>query len=244
MKLVFALSAGMLAMSVVPAAALTGIGKADSIVKSVRGTTEGATKPMSAGDEVFQDQIIETGSAARAELVFTDETRFSVGPDARAVLDTFVYDPKSKKGEVLIKASKGAFRFVTGIGKKENYKITTPVASIGVRGTTFHMFILNTGTTAIALVEGSVIICNLNGRCRTASTPGRVTFVLTSGLISREMGWGENYMRTIPINRALPFIRDVAPFSGKSGGGGPGGDGDGGDPDNENPGPSGGGNKR
>lgn len=195
--------------------ALTQIGKADSVVKSVKGTADGTTKPLSAGDQVFQDQVIETGAASRANLVFEDETKFSVGPNAKAVLDTFVYDPKTKDGEVLIKASQGAFRFVSGLGKKKNYLIKTPTASIGVRGTTFHMFILATGTTAIALEEGTVIICNLNNRCQTASTPGRVTFVLTSGRISREIRWGERYMRQVTIDRAFPFLRDREPFQGR-----------------------------
>lgn len=197
------------------AAAQQTIGNATDIKNSVTGTTGGRTAAVGRGDQVYQDQILETGSSSHAHLTFRDKTRFSVGSNSKVVLDTFVYNPNTKGGKVVLSATKGAFRFVSGLSRKKNYQIKTPTASIGVRGTVFHLFILSTGTTAILLESGTLIICNAAGsECRTANKPGLVTYVLISGRVSRQFRWGQRYMQYIRVQRAFPFLRDYSPFSG------------------------------
>ena len=49
-------------------------------------------------------------------------------------LDKFVYDPSGSSGAVVIEATKGAFRFVTGSQDKRVYQIKTPFGTLGIRG--------------------------------------------------------------------------------------------------------------
>jgi hypothetical protein len=57
-------------------------------------------------------------------------------------LDSFVYDPNAKSGNVVVNAAEGAFRFITGLQASLNYSIRTPFATRGVRGTEFFVVIL------------------------------------------------------------------------------------------------------
>jgi hypothetical protein len=53
------------------------------------------------------------------------------------VLNEFVYDPTGKSNSTLISLTKGAFTFVAGkVAKTGDMKIETPIAVVGIRGTT------------------------------------------------------------------------------------------------------------
>ena len=53
----------------------------------------------------------------------------------RIKLDRTVFDDEHHYRDIAIRLTTGAFRFVTGNSEKAAYKITTPLATIGVRGT-------------------------------------------------------------------------------------------------------------
>jgi len=94
-----------------------------------------AERVLRIGIDVQANEIITTGAKDRAHLVFLDGSALTVGSDARLVIDNFVYDPNTKKGELAINASKGVFRLVGGkISKAAPINITTPSSTIGIRG--------------------------------------------------------------------------------------------------------------
>jgi HAD superfamily hydrolase (TIGR01662 family) len=56
------------------------------------------------------------------------------------VLNEFVYDPNGKSNSTLFSLSKGTFTFIAGkVAKTGDMKIDTPVATMGIRGTTPHV---------------------------------------------------------------------------------------------------------
>src|SRR5262249_59913798 len=60
--------------------------------------------------------------------------------NARMVLNEFVYDPNGKSNSTLFSLSKGTFTFIAGkVAKTGDMKIDTPVATMGIRGTTPHV---------------------------------------------------------------------------------------------------------
>ena len=80
---------------------------------------------------MFQDDVIETGSGGAAGLAFVDDTTFSLGEDARMVLDELIYDPATGDGSMSLAVIQGAFVFLTGeiAGSAEDAMVvTTPVA--------------------------------------------------------------------------------------------------------------------
>ena len=97
-----------------------------------------ARTALNAGDPVFQGDVVETGDGAAINLLFVDETTFALGDQARLALDEMVYNPASKQGSSAFSILKGVFVFTSGqIAQTDNTKmtVTTPVATIGIRGT-------------------------------------------------------------------------------------------------------------
>src|SRR5262249_57341538 len=87
------------------------------------------------GIDVQANEVVTTKANDRAHLVFLDGSALTVGPNARLVIDKFVYDPNTQTGELAVNASVGVLRVVGGkISKKAPITITTPASTIGVRG--------------------------------------------------------------------------------------------------------------
>jgi hypothetical protein len=62
-------------------------------------------------------------------------------------LNEFVYDPNGKSNSTLFSLSKGTFTFIAGkVARTGDMKIDTPVATMGIRGTTPHVEISSDGT--------------------------------------------------------------------------------------------------
>ena len=83
-----------------------------------------------------------------------DSTNLSLGPSATLKLDRTVFDDATHYRDVAVRLTSGAFRFVTGNSEKAAYKITTPLATIGVRGTTLDI-LSQRGQTIVNLQEGA-----------------------------------------------------------------------------------------
>lgn len=127
-------AAALLAVSTAASAQDAKIGSAKSTRNQVEGVVSGQSKTLSTGGAVFPDETVRTGQNAVADLVFLDNSALSVGPTSEVKLDKFVYDPSGSNGAVVIQATKGAFRFVTGSQDKRVYQIKTPFGTLGIRG--------------------------------------------------------------------------------------------------------------
>src|SRR6267154_2471443 len=107
------------------------------------------------GDLVYQGDVVRTGADGRVSINFADGTSFNLSNNANMTLNEFVYDPKGKSNSTLFNLSTGTFTFVAGkIAKTGDMKIDTPVATMGIRGTTPHIEISDTGTVKFStLIE-------------------------------------------------------------------------------------------
>lgn len=158
-------------------AAKVEIGTAKSIVKTVRAKLDADDRKLKPNDPVFGDETISTTRNSASQLRFIDETTLTVGPNSQVVLDKFVFDPNTGKQEVAINASVGVFRFVTGKLKKKAYRIKTPTATIGIRGTIFTMIVDQSGATDIIVEDGVVQVSNPTAQVteQVTVTPGLAT---------------------------------------------------------------------
>lgn len=140
------------------AVAQTDVGVAAAVTNDVSGTLSGDVRTLDRGDGVFQDETIDTQLESTAQLLFLDETTLTIGPSSSVVLNSFVYDPNTNSGQVVLDATKGAFRFISGSAPSESYEIRTPSATLGVRGTIFEFYIDDAGNLLLMLIEGAVEI--------------------------------------------------------------------------------------
>ena len=116
------------------------IGEVSTVNGTVNATRlDGTAVQLGAGDPVFQGDTIETVGNGSVGLVFIDKTTLSLSEGGKMVLDELVYDPASGTGSMAVDMVEGAFSFVSGeIAKTgpDSMKVETPVATIGIRGTT------------------------------------------------------------------------------------------------------------
>lgn len=155
---VAALAAAMSAVLMSGAAAAPEIGRATTVEKTVTGTVGGKKAPLLQDDVVFKDEVIETAAESLARLEFLDATMLFIGPSSTVKLDSFVYNPDNTAAKLVLRASKGAFRFISGNSDHAAYEIRTPYGSLGVSGTTLGFVIANGQMTAV-LKQGAMVVC-------------------------------------------------------------------------------------
>ena len=89
------------------------------------------------------------------KIIFIDDTKVTIAEYSTLIIDEFVYDNNTKKGKVSLKASFGKLRYTSGLiakNSKENIKITTPTASVSVRGTDFEVVVKESGESTFTLL--------------------------------------------------------------------------------------------
>ena len=161
-----------------PASAQTRVGQAAVIKNQVHRVSGSATSQISVGDSVVRDEVVRTGADSAARLVMADSTNLSLGPNASITLDRTVFNDEHSYREIAIRLATGAFRFVTGHSAKSAYKITTSLATIGVRGTILDVLKQKHKMTVV-LQEGQSTVCTGDGQCVELLLPGQ-TAVITS----------------------------------------------------------------
>ena len=103
-------------------------------------------------------EMNDTVTTAKTKLgiTFQDNTRVQVNEQSRLVIDDFVYDPKnSDAGKLGMKVALGTVRYASGQIAKNNPQkvaISTPTATIAVRGTDFTMTVDEVGKSLIILL--------------------------------------------------------------------------------------------
>ncbi|MBE0530232.1 MAG: FecR domain-containing protein, partial [Rhodospirillales bacterium] len=119
---------------------------------------DGTRVELQAGDPVYQGDILETGADGAIGVVLADESTFSMAADGRMVLDEMVYDPSTQSGSINFSVVQGIFTFVSGqIAKTDPdaMTLTTPVATIGIRGTQVGIEISDGQNLRVVLMEES-----------------------------------------------------------------------------------------
>ncbi|HEX3499649.1 MAG TPA: FecR domain-containing protein [Stellaceae bacterium] len=92
------------------------------------------------GSAVRQNDTLETGADGALGLTFIDNTTLSMGAKSRITLTKVVFDPDQNDFAFATSIVKGTFMFVSGSIAKlapQAVQITTPVNTIGIRGTRF-----------------------------------------------------------------------------------------------------------
>jgi len=140
---------------VVTATGSVTIEHASAVVVQANLPAGSAGDPTKVGDPVYRGDVVQTGADGKVGITFSDGTAFNLSSNARMVLNEFVYDPNGTSNSTLISLTKGTFTFIAGkVAKTGDMKIDTPVATMGIRGTTPHVEISDDGTVKFSnLIE-------------------------------------------------------------------------------------------
>lgn len=135
------------------------VGQVTQVTGTVRATrANGIEQELAEGDPIFQNDVLQTGPSASLAIQFVDDTLFSLGADARLVVDQVVFNPGGGGNELSLSLVQGAFSFLSGqIAPADGpgMAITSPVATIGIRGTTgAGEFLATIQQFIVSLLEG------------------------------------------------------------------------------------------
>jgi len=152
-------------------------GKALWVIGKVeRVSPDGAVRPLSRGETVRAHDIVRTAADSHAQLVMADEALIALRPNTSVRIEVYRYAGALQGGRAAFELMKGGFRSITGfIGRddKSQYRLLTPTASIGIRGTDHETFVTEAGTFNRVTLGGTYLL-SAHGRLDVA--PGETGF--------------------------------------------------------------------
>jgi len=120
-------------------AAANQIGQVATLQGSATVTRDKAATPIAlrVNDPVFKNDTLATAANSTLGITFDDQTTFSLSQNTRIVVNEFVYQENGGANAASFNVATGTAAFVASlVAKTGNMKITTPVATLGIRGTT------------------------------------------------------------------------------------------------------------
>lgn len=103
----------------------------------------GGSRELKQGDFIYVKDEIMTSNRSFAVLQFVDGAKVTVRPDSTMLVESYLYNG-DENDEATLSLVSGGLRVITGAMAKtnpENYKVRTPVALMGVRGTEFSVML-------------------------------------------------------------------------------------------------------
>lgn len=93
--------------------------------------------PLRVRDDIYLNDVVQTSSNSSLGITFNDATTFNLSAGARITIDNYVYDDGGRQNSAIFDVGKGTVAFVAAaVAKTGDMKITTPTATLGIRGTT------------------------------------------------------------------------------------------------------------
>ena len=154
------------------------------------------------GEDIFFKDSIETAQG-RMNIKFIDETNLKLTEHTEVVIDEYYFDSDPSKSKMAMRFVSGTARFTTGklgLVPKENIVITTPTATIGVRGTSFTTSVDELGRSLVILLPETV--CTVDGDC---SPSGEITVTNEGGVVVLN----EAFQATMVSSLSTPPIQPV-----------------------------------
>lgn len=132
----------------------------------------GQVTPLSLGTQLSEQDRIITGKDAMVILIFSDQARVALRPDSELLIRRYKVDPSGAETELQLDLLRGTVRQISGRAAQkqpERYRLNTPIAAIGVRGTDF-LAKSGEGLVEAYVHEGAIVVAPLGG----AGTPGEI----------------------------------------------------------------------
>lgn len=125
-----------------------------------------ATDPLTKGRNIESGDAIVTGPNGRAQVRFSDGGLVSLQPNSQFNIANYADRNDPKQDAFLVDLLRGGMRAVTGlIGKRnrENFKVTTTTATIGIRGSAFNLAYNPDGSLSVSTELDEIEVCTRAG---------------------------------------------------------------------------------
>lgn len=204
------------------AEAATRVGQvALSVGHTYRIGADGQRLALKTGDPLHELDRIVTGQDALLMVVFIDQARLSLRPDTEVLIRRYRLDPSGVDTQLDMELVRGTVRQISGEAARrqpERYRLNTPIATIGVRGTDF-LARASALKTETYVHEGMIVVLPPAEQCRSdcpilaassAGDAGRYLQVFSGGVVERAHVPPEDVERLFGIRAATTRDREGA----------------------------------
>jgi hypothetical protein len=138
---------------------------------------DGVSRALKRRSEIFEGDTLSVEQGARTQLRFSDGSLLSLPESSQFRVDEYRFNADEPDGErAIYTLLKGGMRTLTGaIGKKDpqSYRVNTPVATIGIRGTAYHAYLQRLPSGEFRLFggvkHGLIVVENAGGASQFSS---------------------------------------------------------------------------
>ena len=186
------------------------VGSVETINVFAFGTPPENTKtPKYIAQKVVLNEILETVADGALVVNLMDDTQLTMGGSAQLIIDEMVYDPQTKKGNAIYKLAKGSFFYVSGALSEDNIVLDTPVATIGIRGTSIFIDIAPNGKLSVGVVSGLISVTSKSTSESQDISPGQSISVSVSGELS---GITQGFLATKDLTIDHKILKELSKF--------------------------------
>ena len=151
------------------------VGEAAMVIGVARITSaSGQVSVVSRGNPIHVGDKIETESGGHVHVRFVDGGRLSVRPSSRLQVENYSYSAQQPAlTAIKFKLDEGVVRSITGSwgeSARDRFRLNTPVAAIGVKGTDFVVR-SDAEATAASVYTGAIVLAALSGGCPASLGP-------------------------------------------------------------------------
>ncbi|MBC7941891.1 MAG: FecR domain-containing protein, partial [Chitinophagaceae bacterium] len=154
------------------AASATDVGHVSLLIGEARVVrADGTPEVLQRGAQIRVGDRIETSANGHVHMRFVDNAAVSVRPDSSLEVQAYRFDVlRPESNEVKFRVEKGTSRSISGAATdldKSRFRLNTPIAAIGVRGTDFIVQTDPTGVRA-TVSDGAIVVGALGAGCSAA----------------------------------------------------------------------------
>ena len=156
---------------------------------------------------VLPGDRLETSVGGHVHVRFLDGGMVSVRPESRLVIEAYPHTGEAVAGAIKFRLERGAVRSVTGAwgeANRERFRLNTPIAAIGVRGTDFVVQADHSQLRA-AVVHGAIVVAPFGEGCSAdllgpCATTQSATLAADMGNVMLEMRRRDAAPRIVPLS--------------------------------------------
>lgn len=169
--------------------------------------SDGTRELVRRGIDVMVGDRITTAGNGHVHVRFVDNGVVSVRPESQLEVQAYRFDAQNPSvNEVRLRLEQGSSRSISGAATeldKTRFRLNTPIAAIGVRGTDF---IVQSGPAGVraTVADGAIVVGPLAGDCSAGALgpcAGESARVLSAGMghLMAEVRPGEGRTRLVPV---------------------------------------------
>jgi hypothetical protein len=113
------------------------IGNVATLTGAATVTRNNTSTPLKLQDDIYLNDVLQTSANSTLGITFNDATTFNLTAHASITVDNYVYEDGGKQNAAVFDIAKGTVAFVAAaVARTGDMKISTPTATLGIRGTT------------------------------------------------------------------------------------------------------------